>query len=86
MAIAKAAGGAFFEALSAAITAHDVDYSAITAYLKETLSVKGKQLFQPLRVGLTGQLHGPELGPILALLGKDAALKRIDQLGKQLAC
>jgi len=47
------------------------------------LGVKGKNLFMPIRIGLTGKTSGPEL-PILAeLLGKERTLKRIENTLKK---
>ncbi|MFZ2955458.1 MAG: glutamate--tRNA ligase [Candidatus Ozemobacteraceae bacterium] len=40
-------------------------------------SVKGKGLFMPLRVKLTGTCHGAELVGILDLLGRDEILRRL---------
>ncbi|HMQ80742.1 MAG TPA: glutamate--tRNA ligase, partial [Ignavibacteria bacterium] len=39
--------------------------------------VKGKNLFMPVRLALTGEEHGPELGLIAYVLGKDEVLKRL---------
>ncbi len=48
------------------------------------VGVKGKNLFMPIRIGLTGKMSGPEL-PILAeLLGKERILKRVDNTLKQI--
>ncbi len=38
---------------------------------------KGKTLYLPLRLALTGQPHGPEMAPLLPLLGRDAVLQRL---------
>ena len=38
---------------------------------------KGKALFQPLRLALTGREHGPELRHLLPLLGRERALARL---------
>lgn len=38
---------------------------------------KGKALFMPLRLALTGLDHGPELAVLLPLIGRDKALKRL---------
>jgi len=38
---------------------------------------KGKALFMPLRLALTGLEHGPELAALLPLIGRDKALKRL---------
>ncbi|MFI4955017.1 MAG: glutamate--tRNA ligase [Gammaproteobacteria bacterium] len=40
---------------------------------------QGKKLFQPLRVALTGQLHGPELLPIINLMGSEQVEMRFKQ-------
>lgn len=41
---------------------------------KET-GVKGKNLFKPVRLALTGEEHGPELPNIAAIYGKDKLIK-----------
>lgn len=38
---------------------------------------KGKALFMPLRLSLTGQEHGPELKNLLPLIGRKRALERL---------
>ncbi|MGL5446950.1 MAG: hypothetical protein ACRDBL_06550 [Rhabdaerophilum sp.] len=40
---------------------------------------KGKALFMPLRVALTGREQGPELKAVLPLLGRAEALARLGQ-------
>lgn len=49
---------------------------SIKTVQKET-GVKGKQLFMPIRVAVTGQTHGPELPNTIALLGRDKVLARL---------
>ena len=53
---------------------------AIKAVMKET-SLKGKFVFMPLRVALTGQMHGPDLNNIVTLLGKEKCLHHLDNVG-----
>ena len=54
---------------------------AIKAVQKET-GHKGKNLFMPIRVATTGEMHGPELADAIEILGKDTVVKRLDaQLG-----
>jgi glutamyl-tRNA synthetase len=48
-----------------------------TGSLKEKTGRSGKALFMPLRVALTGQEHGPELGALLPLLGRERAIGRL---------
>ncbi|WP_169569057.1 glutamate--tRNA ligase [Sneathiella limimaris] len=48
-----------------------------TNAIKDELGVKGKALFMPLRQALTAQSHGPEMGKLLPLLGREKTLKRL---------
>ncbi|NMB10566.1 MAG: glutamate--tRNA ligase [Tissierellia bacterium] len=52
---------------------------SIKVVQKET-GVKGKQLFMPIRVAVTGQTHGPELPNTIALLGRDKVLSRLKRI------
>lgn len=51
--------------------------AAIKAVQKET-GVKGKNLFMPIRVAVSGQMHGPELAETVELLGKEKAMKHLE--------
>lgn len=53
--------------------------AAIKTVQKET-GVKGKNLFMPIRVAVSGQMHGPELGDTIELLGKEKALAHLNQV------
>ncbi|EOL49279.1 glutamyl-tRNA synthetase [Enterococcus phoeniculicola] len=53
--------------------------AAIKAVQKET-GVKGKNLFMPIRVAVSGQMHGPELGETIELLGKEKALDHLNKV------
>jgi len=68
--------GYFKEAVSF-IASHGCCYSALIAHLKSTLNIKGKALFMPLRIALTGESHGPELEKILKILGEDEVKRRL---------
>ncbi len=48
-----------------------------TEALKASTGRKGKPLFLPLRRALTGMDHGPDMGELLPLIGKDRALERL---------
>ncbi|MCX7951531.1 MAG: glutamate--tRNA ligase [Clostridiales bacterium] len=52
--------------------------------IKNRTGAKGKALFMPVRVSVTGQVHGPELVNILEILGKDLLIKRIDYVRQNL--
>ena len=57
----------------------DVVKATIKAVMKET-ALKGKFVFMPIRVALTGQMHGPDLNNIVTLLGKEKCLHRLDNV------
>ena len=48
-----------------------------TEALKASTGRKGKELFMPLRLALTAQQHGPDMGALLPLIGREAALARL---------
>ncbi|WP_123042152.1 glutamate--tRNA ligase [Cohnella candidum] len=50
--------------------------AAIKAVQGET-GVKGKGLFMPIRVALTGQMHGPDLNGTVWLLGLERVIQRL---------
>lgn len=47
--------------------------------VKEKTGIKGKMLFMPIRIKVSGKMHGPELGDTIYLLGKDVILNRLDR-------
>ncbi len=55
----------------------DDTWGAWTDAVKAKTGAKGKALFQPLRLALTGQPHGPELKQLLPLIGRARALSRL---------
>lgn len=56
----------------------DTIKKAIKAVQKET-GVKGKNLFMPIRVAVTGQQHGPQLNDAIELLGRDKVLSNLEK-------
>jgi glutamyl-tRNA synthetase len=52
-------------------------WSDWTAAVKTATGVKGRELFHPLRLALTGQERGPELKYLLPLIGRKKALSRL---------
>src|SRR5271163_732013 len=52
-------------------------WGAWTTRLKEATGRKGRALFHPLRLALTGQEAGPELAALLPLMGRARALARL---------
>lgn len=52
-------------------------WSIWTKAIAEATGRKGKALFRPLRLALTGEEHGPELKMLLPLIGKRRSLGRL---------
>lgn len=48
-----------------------------TERIKEATGRKGRSLFMPLRLALTGEEHGPELKALLPLMGRARAAQRL---------
>ena len=46
---------------------------------KEKASIKGKLLYMPIRIKVTGQQHGPELPNTIHLLGKEKVIERLNK-------
>jgi glutamyl-tRNA synthetase len=49
----------------------------LTGSLKGATGRKGKALFLPLRLALTGRDHGPDMAALLPLIGQDEAVTRL---------
>ena len=54
-------------------------FPQIKAVQKET-GIKGKNLFMPIRIAVSGEMHGPELPDTIFLLGREKSIKHIDQV------
>ncbi len=70
----------FAVAASAALPPEPLDESSWglwTQALKQATGLKGKALFHPLRLALTGHESGPELAKLLPLIGRAKALARL---------
>jgi glutamyl/glutaminyl-tRNA synthetase len=76
--IIEAAGPDFFAAAAVAFDQSSSDIKQLTKILKERTGRKGADLYMPLRVALTGQAHGPELGPLLKLMSPETARRRLE--------
>jgi len=79
IAIVQGADGDFFRHTLEALVLHGTDFRALASEVKRRSAVKGKALFMPLRVALTGQQHGPEMGRILPLIGIERARQRFEK-------
>ena len=55
----------------------DTTWKQWTDAIKDATGRTGKQLFLPLRLAITGQPHGPEMGKILPFIGREKVLNRM---------
>jgi glutamyl-tRNA synthetase len=72
----------------AAAFAERLDWSpetwrALTDEVKQTTGKKGRELFHPLRLALTGRESGPEMAGLVARMGKDRAIRRLEAAAKR---
>jgi nondiscriminating glutamyl-tRNA synthetase len=79
---------AVFQAfLSETETVSGWDSSTFVSVMKraqQVSGVKGKNLWMPIRAALTGQMHGPELGPVAEIFGVEKCRRLIEQaLGRK---
>ncbi|WP_029238367.1 glutamate--tRNA ligase, partial [Streptococcus sobrinus] len=58
-------------------------FPQIKAVQKET-GIKGKNLFMPIRIAVSGEMHGPELPDTIYLLGKEKSIQHIENMLKSL--
>ncbi|MCF6766929.1 glutamate--tRNA ligase [Thiotrichales bacterium 19S11-10] len=76
LSILKEAGKDFFD-MALAVSEENFLWSEVTAYIKEKQGIKGKKLFQPLRVALSGMEHGPQMSELCSLMSLDLIHSRL---------
>ena len=52
-------------------------WSTWTNAVKTETGAKGKALFMPLRLALTGQAHGPDMAALAPLIGRETIQRRL---------
>jgi glutamyl-tRNA synthetase len=55
----------------------------MTEELKRTTGKKGRELFHPLRLALTGRESGPEMAGLVAQMGQERAVRRLEAAAKR---
>jgi glutamyl-tRNA synthetase len=75
-AVVRSAGTGYFAAAAAAAR-EGADLSGIAGAIRAATGRKGKELYMPLRVALTGLAHGPELAPLLRAMPAGQACARL---------
>ena len=58
-------------------------WKTLTTELRQSSGKKGRELFHPLRLALTGRESGPEMAGILARMGKDRAVRRLEAAARR---
>lgn len=56
----------------------------LTKEIQKETGVKGRKLFMPIRIAVSGQMHGPDLPNVIEVLGKEKALDHIQQVKSQM--
>lgn len=71
---------AFREKLNGRSSISDEEYKAVIKELQKELGVKGKGLFMPVRVAITGEVHGPDMQLIVSLTKFEDIIARVDNV------
>ncbi|MGI8704360.1 MAG: glutamate--tRNA ligase [Sphingomicrobium sp.] len=75
-------------AREAAAIAGDLDWSSepwrqLTERLKTSTGQKGRALFHPLRLAITGRESGPEMAGLVERIGRDRTVRRLETAAKR---
>jgi glutamyl-tRNA synthetase len=65
--------------VAAAVDWSDDPWHALTDQLKTSTGRKGRALFRPLRLAITGRESGPEMAPLVKLIGKNRTVQRLQR-------
>lgn len=72
----------------AAMAAEKVDWAnepwrSLTEAVKTSTGKKGRELFHPLRLALTGRESGPEMAGLVAAMGQERAVRRLEAAARR---
>jgi len=59
------------------------DFKEIMKQVQNDTGMKGKNLWMPVRIALTGQSHGPELPMLIEFFGKEEVVSRIKKVASE---
>lgn len=71
---------AFKNRLTALETVEPAAVQAILKGITKELKLGGKKVYMPVRIAITGKMHGPELINLIPLIGRERTLARMDSL------
>ena len=57
-----------------------MSFKTIVSKIQDEIKVGGKDLWMPLRIAITGKMHGPDVASIVEILGKEACLQRLNNI------
>ena len=57
-----------------------MSFKTIVSKIQDETKVGGKDLWMPLRIAITGKMHGPDVASIVEILGKEACLQRLNNI------
>jgi glutamyl-tRNA synthetase len=58
-------------------------WKTLTAAVKDSTGKKGRELFHPLRLALTGRESGPEMAGLIERMGRDRAVRRLEAAARR---
>jgi len=58
-------------------------WRALTDEVKQISGKKGRELFHPLRLALTGRESGPEMAGLVASMGRGRAVRRLEAAARR---
>jgi len=70
---------AFYQRLKDLKSLNSLDIDMIISGLQRDLALSGKNLYVPLRIGVSAEEHGPNLAILIELLGKRKVLNRLQK-------
>jgi glutamyl-tRNA synthetase len=71
------AGEQFFVTAGRVLKESSAEFKLAAQQISELTDLEGQQLHMPLRAAITGQTHGPELGPLLPLIPAEEVALRL---------
>jgi nondiscriminating glutamyl-tRNA synthetase len=74
----------FCSKLNALATLDEAGVQAVLKSIIKELKLGGKKVYMPVRVAISGKIHGPDLLKLIVLLGKERTLERISLARKLL--
>lgn len=81
LSVLQQAGAKFFSAALIAVNDNsNITFKELADIVKAQTGSKGKELFMPLRIALTGQTHGPEMAKLMAFMSSKLIASRFENV------